>query len=55
MLPTSHSSESHCIHLDVVELLLLIHLLEELTNLIDGQVTPFSAAMLNHPLKQRRG
>ena len=36
-MTTSHSSEGNSIQLDVVELFLLVHLPEELTNLIDAE------------------
>ena len=36
-LPTSDNGEGNSIQLDVVELTVLIHFLEELTNLIDGE------------------
>ena len=55
MLPTSNSGESHRIKLDVVEFTLLIHPLDELPNLIDGERHTLLCGKLNHPLTSSVG
>ena len=51
MFTASHRSKGNRIQLDVVEFAVLIHLLKKLTDLIEeSEVTPCSAAKLNHPL-----
>ena len=54
-LPTSNGSQEQRIKLNVVKFALLIHLLKELTNLLDTQSDALFCCQLHHPLTSSVG